>query len=243
MKLDELDDRLLSAFAGAFPRPNEIPFCDQDVLPADMVELCTGVDQHENIDLIPTFVSHNRLGMFGDWTQFPAFAGEAAVIARRDSFTLEFDLLFLYLHTSVCGYFDDSLSSLLVEWVEDILMPWNRIIERKDLFWWEIHAIGYLGIYRNAGGDPTHIIQENIARSRSISSPTPLLKIIHDHYLTNLVPIFHHFYEAQNSADNQELPEIEGNQFVAESHVKQICEAIETVRFDIKELFLDLNLT
>jgi len=235
--LDDLDARLLDAFAASFPRPTEIPFCSYDVDRAEMIELCTSSRAYENADLITTFVCHNRWGMFGDWTYFPPFAGDVAVSARRHDFDHEHDLLFYYLHTSACGNFDDSLFPLLAEWAADILMPWNSEIERDDLFGWDIHAIGYLGIYCNVGGDPAHAIQQNIAQSRSMSSPTRLLQIIHDHFLADADPIYHHFSSARRSADNQELPS-KDCRVVPVKRVKRIHAAIDAARSEIETLCL-----
>jgi hypothetical protein len=235
VKLDDLDSRLLNTFAASHPRPNKIPFCDYDVDRADMVELCTGGRPYENLSLIRTFVCHNRWGMFGDWTHFPAFAGDVAVSARRHGFDHEHDLLFYYLHTSACGHFDDSLFPLVAEWAADILMPWNRAIERENLFGWEIHVISYLGIYCNVGGDPKHVIEQNIAQSRSNSNPTRLLQIIHDDFLTDPDPIYQHFSSARRSADNQELPS-EDSRVVPVKHVKRIHAAIDSARLEIENI-------
>ena len=240
MVLDDLDARLLSAFAESFPRPDKIPFCDYDVERNDMVELCTGTRPYENLKLINTFVCHNRWGMFGDWTHFPSFAGDVAVSARRHGLDHEHDLLFYYLHTSPCGQFDDSLFPILAEWVADILMPWNRTVERSDLFRWEIHVIGYLGIYCNVGGDPKHAIKQNITQSRHNSNPTPLLQIIHDHFLKDSNPIDQHFRSARRSADNQELPSNDCR-LVSVNHINRIQAAIESARPEIENLCVSRN--
>jgi hypothetical protein len=235
MTLDDLDDRLLSTFTACFPRPREIPFCDYDIDRSTMMALCTGNRPYENINLMTTFVCHNRWGMFGDWTYFPAFAGDVAVFCRRHGFNYEYDLLFFYLHTSACGSFDNALFPLLAEWVADILTPWNRQIEREYLFGCEIHMIGYLGIYCNVGGDPAKLIEQNIARSQADLSPTPLIRLINDTFLNKPDLIDRHFKLARRAADNQALPSPDCS-VVPVKHVKKIHAAIDAARSAIEDL-------
>ena len=173
--------------------------------------------------------------MFGDWTHFPAFAGDVAVFARRRGFDHEHDLAFFYLHTSACGRFDEALFPLLAEWAADILMPWNRMVERDELFGWEIHAMGYLGIYCNVGGAPEYAIQQNIAQSRLAETPTRLLEVICDHVLPDPDRIYQHFSSARRSADNQELT-ARDCRWVPVKHVKRIHAAIDAARLEIEEV-------
>lgn len=230
LELDDLDRRLLDTFAELFPRPNEIPFFEYDVTYQEMQQLCTGERPYENVPLMNSFASENRWGFFGDWTHFRYFAGDLAVFARRHSFYHDPDLLYYYLHTSELGQFDRYLFPLIAEWVADILMPWYRPIDREELFdCTEIHAIGYLGIYCNVGGDPDYIIKRNIKRSRSTSSPTQLLQIIYDYFLYNFDPIYKYFNTEHTSGSKNELP-LKGCNLVCAKHVQQICIAIDSYR-------------
>ena len=238
MKLDDLDRRLLDEIRVASPRPAEIPFCDYDVDRDEMVELCTSPNPHDNHALITTFACHNRWGMFGDWTHFPPFAGHVAVSARRRGFDHEHDLAFYHLHTAACGHFAENMFPLISDWATDILEPWHSDIKREELFGWEIHAIGYLGIYCNVGGDPADILRRNIEHSFERSKPTEVVAIIHDHFLANTDSIYEHFSSARRSCDNQQLPAADCR-WVAAKHVKAIHAAIEAVRMEIESLCLN----
>jgi hypothetical protein len=233
LELDDLDRRLLDSFAKLFPRPNEIPFFEYDVSYEEMQQLCTGDRPYENVALMNSFASDNRYGFFGDWTHFPHFAGDLAVFARRHSFYHDPDLLFYYLNTSEVGLFDRSLFPLLAEWVADILMPWYRPIARSELFFLtEIHAIGYMGIYCNVGGDPNYIISQNIQQSRISGLPTQLLQIIYNRFLASFEPIYQHFNTEHSSGTESELP-LKGGNLVSVIHVQTICMAIDSNRAKI----------
>lgn len=177
MALDDLDNRLLESFSATFSRPSEVDYSDYDVWEEEVDQLCQGERPFELEGLIPSFASHNRLGMFGDWEDFPPFAGDVAVFCRRESLTFEYDLAPYILHTSPYGMFRALNKSILREWIEDVLMPWNRPIDRGNHLE-EWHVIGYFGIYCNLGGKPEFIIKENIDRSQRNRGNTDLINTL-----------------------------------------------------------------
>jgi len=228
MQRDDLDERLLRHFAARFPKPDTLDFCVYDVSQDEVDQICRHEAPNEVTGLIETFVSHNRLGMFGDWRDFSPFAGEVAVICRRRSLTLEHDLAFFHLHSSRYGRFDSQDFPLLLEWTEDILMPWRRPIARDDILYWSEHALDYLALCCKLGGDAEFILAENVARSSAIQCPTELMKALKEFLDENEhcdeAKIEQHFDAMAGSWDNQALP---GNDFVDRSSVKKVSSAVK----------------
>jgi len=73
-----------------FPRPKSIYYCEYDISKNDMDALCNNRNiAFEDPLLIENFVWHNTLGMFGDWTDFPSFAGDIAVVPVVKIFPLK----------------------------------------------------------------------------------------------------------------------------------------------------------
>ena len=113
---DGLDKKLFATFSKLYPRPKSIYYIDYDVSEKTMLELCNNINvAYEDPSLIKSFVWHSRLGFFGDWADFPAFAGDVAIVARRECFDFEGDLTFWYLHISEYGMFPKSIYPLLLE--------------------------------------------------------------------------------------------------------------------------------
>lgn len=174
---DDLDRRLLDHFAGRFSRPATLEYCEYDVSADEVARICGGRTLLEE-GLVERFVSHNRLGFVGDyWTAFPPFAGNVAAFCRRGSLTLEHDLAFFFLHLGPHGAFDGSDVALLGEWVEDLLRPWERPIERGERLWWTEHALDYLALHARLGGDPAAAVRANLERQEQ---PTALVSALSD---------------------------------------------------------------
>jgi len=234
---DALDMKLIETFSNLFPRPDSIYYHDYDISEKDMLELCHNTNiAFEDPELIKHFVWHNRSGFFGDWTDFPAFAGDIAIVARRECFDFEGDLAFWYFHTSSHGNFPKSVYSLLIEWLMDILMPWEKNIKRNLSSHWEIHYIGYLGIYTNLGGDPFLIIRGHLDYSKTQNAPTSFLHAIYENFLSNGEEIFKHFriFRRYFSQQQTTLPNVK--RLISVKNIKQVIAAIEHSRIEIIEL-------
>ena len=236
MLLDDLDEQLLRDLSSRFPKPDSLEFCEYDVTPAEVEQLCQHPRPFEVDGLIPTFVAHNRLGMFGGWRDFPFFAGDVAVYCRRASLRLEYDLAFFHLHASEYGKFNTQDAQLLKAWVEDILLPWRRPLARNEVLeWWE-HALGYLALYCTLGGNTNVIVTENIARSQQ-GAPTELVRALAEFFTDreelDATRVLRHFEGMATSADNQELP---SKDFVRRSSVAEMTETLEKHGTSIIEL-------
>jgi hypothetical protein len=219
--LDELDHELLSHFGARFPRPASIGFCDYDVRPEDAAKLCTDPRLYANKDLIWTFVRHNRLGMFGDWRDFPAFVGDLAVFCRREPMMMEGDHGFFFLHLSEHGAFDDEDRALLRRWVEDILTPWQRPLRRGLLHWCK-QECSYLGLFIELGGDVHEVLARNLERSRFVEL-TKLARALSDPLLTEQAVREH--FDWLMFTDNQTLPI---RRYVRPTLVDEVWRAIRT---------------
>lgn len=234
---DELDKRLLEAFSNLFPRPKSIYFCEFDIAESAMLELCNNSHiAFEDASLIKTFVWHCTLGMFGDWTKFPAFAGDIAVVARRECFDFENDLVFWYFHTSKYGMFPTSIYPLLLEWVSDILKPWECNIKRSWPTIWEIHYIGYLAILVNVGGDPERIIVEHLKFSKKQNFPTHFLEAINEEFIDNEKEIFEHFRQFRRSFIQQETPPPKVRRVISVENIQRIVNAIKSHKIEIQSI-------
>jgi hypothetical protein len=201
--LDELDEQLLSHFAARFPKPASIDFCDYDVRPEHAAKLCTDARLYANQELIWTFVRHNRLGMFGDWRNFPAFVGDLAVFCRREPMMMEGDHGFFFLHLGQHGSFDEEDRALLRRWVEDILMPWHRPLRRSPVMHWCRQELSYLGLLIELGGDVHEVLARNLERSRFVER-TKLARALSDPFPTEETVREH--FESLMFTDNQKLP-------------------------------------
>lgn len=202
-QLDELDQQLLTHFAARFPKPASIDFCDYDVRPEHAELLVSDPRLYANQDLIWTFVRHNRLGMFGDWRDFPAFVGDLAVFCRREPMMMEGDHGFFFLHLSEHGVFDADDRALLRRWVEDILLPWESPLRRSSVLHWHRHECSYLALLIELGGDVHEVLARNLERSRFVEV-TPLARALSDPFPTE-AELREHF-DWLMFTDNQVLP-------------------------------------
>ena len=89
MKLDDLDHRILEHFSRRFPKPSGMDYCEYDVSADEVEQLCGDPELYARTTLLSSFTFHNRLGMFGDWRNFPPFCGEIAVLCRRLALSYE----------------------------------------------------------------------------------------------------------------------------------------------------------
>lgn len=209
MRLDDLDERLLEHFETWFPRPETLEFCEFDSSAESVSRLCREPDLYEDAGLLRHFVSGVRLGMVGDWRDFPPFAGVVAVFSRRESLLSEHDWAPLYLHASPAGAFGQAERDLLREWCEDLLLPWRREVEREAYLDLPEHALDALGLYALLGGEPFRAIEANLGRLTE--GPTALLTALYEFtgprgVEANRVRV--HFAGMRESFQNQELPEL-----------------------------------
>lgn len=234
---DELDKKLLETFSSLFPRPKSIYYCEYDIGERDVYELCNNTNiAFEDSSLIKNFVWNNTLGMFGDWTSFPAFAGDIAIVARRECFDYEGDLIFWYFHTSGHGMFPSSIYPLVLEWVCDVLKPWERNIKRSLSMFWEIHYIGYLAILANVGGDPESIIIDHIKFSKQQKYPTHFLDVLNDEFINNEKGIFEHFRCFRSHFSQQETSPPKIRRVVSIENIKRIISAIDKHHIEIQNI-------
>lgn len=237
LKKDALDDKILNAFAAEFPRPNTIFYCNYDVCEKDMLSLCKNANVvFEDPKLIQHFVWNNHLGFFGDWTSFPAFAGDIAVYARRKPFDSEWDLIMWYFHTSPHGMFKDSLHPVIREWILDVLSP-DKTFQSMG---WGIHYIGYLSIFGNVGGDINKIVQKNIEYSLNSLKASPLTLALIE-YVEDKQEIFNHFSQMTDMILQQEtdLPEIE--EFFPKETLNLIINLINSYKSELQEIDAVVN--
>ena len=226
IKPDELDYRLLKAFALAFPRPEKIFYGSYDINEGDMLKLCcdSGV-VFSDPELIQHFVYNNYLGFFGDWMDFPAFAGDIAVYARRKAFDHEWDLVLWLFHTSTYGNIGKNLYPLIEEWVTCILSSESQL----QLSLWEIHSIGYLAILGNVGGDINSTVSRNVELSISNKTPTPLVASLIE-YADNNEEIYGHFEQMKNVISQQERPFPKIKNFISTDTLNSIIDSISLHR-------------
>lgn len=229
--LDALDEVLLAHFGTRFPKPTSIDFCDYDVAPEDAARLCTDPRLYANEGLIGTFVRHNRYGMLGDWRDFPAFVGDLAVFCRRQPMMLDGDHGFFFLHLAEGGAFDDEDRALLRRWVEDILMPWKRSIERSTMHVFGVYKYeqdwSYLGLLIELGGDVNEVLARNLERSR-FTEVTKLARALSQGDAREAE--FREHFKSLLLADNQTPPT---KRFVRRTLATEVWRAVRTFRAGI----------
>ncbi|MBL4844861.1 MAG: hypothetical protein JKY65_04975 [Planctomycetes bacterium] len=211
MNLDALDHLLLGHFEDWFPRPSTLDFCEYDASADDVQRLCEANDLYEDAGLIWLVASHARLGLVGDWTCYPAFTGHLTVFTRRRSLISEFDLAFLFLHSSPAGRFSSSETALLKDWSCDLLLPWRApLVERRDLFDVAAHALDLLALHSLWGGDVEAVLELNLQQVDG--APTPLVSALLDFVGKRGVQedrVRAHFSSLFTSFDNQSLPKVD----------------------------------
>jgi hypothetical protein len=229
--LDALDEELLDHFGARFPKPASIDFCDYDVNPEDAVRLCSDPRLYANEKLIWTFVRHNRYGMFGDWRDFPAFVGDLAVFCRREPMMLQGDHGFFFLHLAEGGAFNGEDRALLRRWVEDMLMPWERPIERSTMHLFGLYKHeqdwSYLGLLIELGGDVNEVLARNLERSRFIEV-TKLARGLSEGDALEVE--FREHFKSLLLADNQTPPT---KRFFRRSLAKEVWQAVHVFRAGI----------
>jgi hypothetical protein len=207
--LDDLDRDLLDHWSTRFPKPPQLDFCAYDVSEHEVRCLCSFPRTFDVPGLIPFFVSHNRYGMMGDWRDFPAFAGDAAVYFRRHPFPLEFDLSFFLLHAkSSEGAFSEEDHTMLRRWVVDILEPWSQPMKR--IMTHEEHQLDLLVLLDVLGGSVLEVVDHNLSRVSEDRSITPLVAalagLLDPDGQVDAERICQHFAQMGDAASNQELP-------------------------------------
>jgi len=208
----------MDEFSSRFPRPENIFYGSYDISEHDMLDLCKNREiVFTDPYIIQHFVTNNHLGFFGDWIDFPAFAGDVAIYARRNAFDSEWDLVMWYLHTSPEGHFSSELYPLIRDWIEDVLSPINKISNGL----WEIHSIGYLAIYGNVNGDIEYLINRNIQQSISSNSPSSLAISLAE-YIDDKSEIYLHVESMTNRLCQQERAHPEFSGFVTKETINSI---------------------
>jgi len=224
MNLDAFDDDLLEHFDSRFPKPDRIELCELDVRLEEARLACQS--RLFETDLAPRFASNNRLGLLGDCRDFPAFAAELMVFCRRARSLHECDLAFFFLHSLPAGAFSEEDRGLVGAWVDDVLMPWRRPIERSDPLGLPEHALSYLALVSLLGGDPCQRVGANLDRLSGSDSPPLLVSLrpaLDRRGRVRKDVVRRHFQRLNASSDNQDLPVSE---LVAEDHVVNCLEAV-----------------
>ncbi len=235
---DELDKKLFTTISNLYPRPKFIDYCDYDVSENAMLELCNNVNvAYEDPELVESYIFNSRLGFFGDWPDFPAFAADVAIVARREDID-ESNLIYWYFHTSKHGIFPKSIYPLLLDWASDILLPWKINIKRTKLMYdyWGMEHIGLLGIYINLGGDPLHVMREHIDYSATQQQATSLLRAINENYIPTKKEIFKHFRAFNRYISQQNTLPPYVKRLMPVINIKRIISMIETNRAEIKDI-------
>ena len=192
---DDLDTRLLEHFAHRFPRPTTLDFCAYDVDREEVQLLCQYPHPFALVsqsitplallqpplerDLLHTYIFNLRYEMFGNWKDFPAFAGMMCCYFRRESFLLDNLLSPFLLHLGYSGLFQKEDIPILREWTDDILMPWKRSISRESGFPDYSNVLSYLLIHAALDGNIENILSENIAYSKKTARPTAIITCLY----------------------------------------------------------------
>ena len=214
-KLDNLDLRLLELFAKEYARPSVLPTCGVCYGSTDAKEFCQREFSLAAADEYLSFLQHVRYGCIGSVDLFPPFAGEVAVILRRFDPNLEYDLLSFYVLTASARELSHELKSVLLEWVESILMPWkNQGLSSSPSFYSVGFVLGYLGIYFNCGGDPVFLIRKNIERTNFSSDAKFVVDALVSGYLVQKEKIAQHFKDSLGNTDFEGRKEYSMESFI-----------------------------